>query len=123
VNRRQTCDDEFHAAVRVPRVSREGVMAFTIEFSPDARDHLRSLRKRDQQIIVDAIASQLAHQPDQPTTHRKPLEDNPIAPWELRVGDHRVFYDIDRDAQVIVVLAVGQKTHNRLRIGGEEVDL
>jgi hypothetical protein len=31
-------------------------MAFAIEFAPDARDHLRSLRKRDQQIIVDAIA-------------------------------------------------------------------
>jgi mRNA-degrading endonuclease RelE of RelBE toxin-antitoxin system len=53
----------------------------------------------------------------------KPLEDNPIAPWELRVGDFRVFYDIDRADQVIVVLAVGQKIHNRLRIGGEEVDL
>ena len=76
-------------------------MAFTIEFSPDAHDHLRALRKRDQRIVVDAIANQLAHQPDQPTAHRKPLEDNPIAPWELRVGDFRVFYDIDREDQVI----------------------
>jgi mRNA-degrading endonuclease RelE of RelBE toxin-antitoxin system len=55
-------------------------MAFTIEFSPDARDHFKVLRKRDQQIVVDAIAAQLTHQPDQPTSHRKPLEDNPIAP-------------------------------------------
>jgi mRNA-degrading endonuclease RelE of RelBE toxin-antitoxin system len=106
-----------------PDREREGVMAFTIEFSPDAHDHLRVLRKRDQRIVVDAIADQLAHQPDQPTAHRKPLEDNPIAPWELRVGDFRVFYDIDREDQAIVVLAVGQKIHNRLRIGGEEVDL
>lgn len=53
-------------------------MAFVIEFSPDARDHLKAMRKRDQQIIVDAIAVQLTHQPDQPTTHRKPLEDNPV---------------------------------------------
>jgi hypothetical protein len=48
-----------------------GVMAFTIEFSPDAHDHLRVLRKWDQRIVVDAIADQLAHQPDQPTAHRK----------------------------------------------------
>jgi mRNA-degrading endonuclease RelE of RelBE toxin-antitoxin system len=66
-------------------------MAFTIEFSPDARNHLRLLRKRDQQIVVATIADQLTYQPDQPTTHRKPLEDNPIAPCELRIGNIRVF--------------------------------
>ena len=98
-------------------------MAFVIEFSPDAREHLRAMRKRDQRIIVDAIAEQLIHQPDQPTTQRKPLEGNPIAPWELRVGDVRIFYDINRDDQVIAVVAVGQKAHNRLRIGGEEIEL
>src|SRR4051812_24427133 len=98
-------------------------MAFAIEFSPDARDHLRSLRKRDQKILVDAIADQLTHLPDQPTGHRKPLEDNPIAPWELRVGDFRVFYDVSRGDRVVVVVAVGQKSHNRLRIGGEEIEV
>ena len=81
------------------------------------------LRKRDQQIVVDAIAAQLTHQPDQPTAHRKPLEDNPIAPWELRVGDFRVFYDINHDVQVVAVVAVGKKVHNQLRIGGAEIDL
>jgi mRNA-degrading endonuclease RelE of RelBE toxin-antitoxin system len=97
-------------------------MAFVIAFSPDARDHLRAMRKRDQQIIVDAIAAQLTHQPDQPTAQRKPLEDNVVAPWELRVGDYRVFYDINHNDRVVVV-AVGQKSHNRLRIGGEEIEL
>ena len=98
-------------------------MAFEIEVSPDARDHLRSLKKRDQQIIVDAIAEQLMHRPDQPTARRKRLEDNPIAPWELRVGDFRVFYDISGDEQRVIVVAVGQKSHNELRIGGEEIEL
>lgn len=81
------------------------------------------MRKRDQQIIVDAVDEQLTHQPDQPTTQRKRLDDNPLAPWELRVGDFRVFYDVNRDDQVIAVVAVGQKVHNRLRIGGEEIEL
>jgi mRNA-degrading endonuclease RelE of RelBE toxin-antitoxin system len=51
------------------------------------------------------------------------LEGNPLAPWELRVGDFRVFYDIDRDGETVVVVVIGQKTHERLRIGGEEIDL
>jgi hypothetical protein len=62
-------------------------MAYEIEFSADAREHIRSLKKRDQAIIIDAVADQLTHQPNHPTTHRKPLEDNQVAPWELRVGD------------------------------------
>jgi mRNA-degrading endonuclease RelE of RelBE toxin-antitoxin system len=70
-----------------------------------------------------AVAEQLIHQPDQPTTRRKPLEDNPIAPWELRVGDYRIFYDLNHDDQAVVVVAVGQKSHNQLRIGGEEIEL
>lgn len=98
-------------------------MAFAIEFAPAARDHVRSLRKRDQQIVIDTIAVQLTYQPDQPTTHRKLLEDNLVALWELRVGNFRVFYDIDFDNRVVIVLAVGEKTHDRLRIGGEEIDL
>jgi mRNA-degrading endonuclease RelE of RelBE toxin-antitoxin system len=97
-------------------------MAFEIEFSPDAREHLPSLRKRDQRIIVDTIADLLTHQPDQPTARRKPLEDNPIAPWELRVGDFRIFYDVNRAEHVVVIVAVGEKSHNRLRIGGEEIE-
>ncbi len=55
-------------------------MAFAIEFSPDARDHLRSPRTRDQRIIIAAIADQLTQQPDQQTGHRKPLEKNTFAP-------------------------------------------
>jgi mRNA-degrading endonuclease RelE of RelBE toxin-antitoxin system len=98
-------------------------MAFAIELSPHARGHLTRLRKRDQRIIVDAIAVQLTHQPDQPTQNRKQLEDNPLAPWELRVGNFRIFYDVDHEGETVVVVAIGQKTHSRLRIGEEEVEL
>ena len=98
-------------------------MAFAIEFSPDARDHLRSLRKRDQQIIIDGIAAQLTHQPDQPTSQRKPLENNPVAPWELRVGDYRVFYDVDEIGATVIVKAVGKKEHNKLYIREKEYEL
>jgi mRNA-degrading endonuclease RelE of RelBE toxin-antitoxin system len=51
------------------------------------------------------------------------LEENALAPWELRVGDFRVFYDVDAGAERVVVIAVGTKEHNTLRIGGEEIEL
>jgi mRNA-degrading endonuclease RelE of RelBE toxin-antitoxin system len=51
------------------------------------------------------------------------LEDNPLAPWELRVGDFRVFYDVDRESEKVAVVAIGWKSHNRLRIGGEEIEI
>jgi mRNA-degrading endonuclease RelE of RelBE toxin-antitoxin system len=57
------------------------------------------------------------------TRNRKRLRPNPLAPWELRVGDLRVFYDVDAEASCVRIVAVGRKEHNRLIIGGEEVTL
>jgi mRNA-degrading endonuclease RelE of RelBE toxin-antitoxin system len=98
-------------------------MAFVIEFSPHARNHLKQFRKRDRRIIVDTIITQLTDEPDNSTQHRKKLDENPVAPWELRVGDFRVFYDINHDDQRVVIVAVGKKTHNRLKIAGEEIQI
>jgi mRNA-degrading endonuclease RelE of RelBE toxin-antitoxin system len=98
-------------------------MPFAVEFSKRARQNMIALRKRDQQIVYDAIAVQLVHQPDHPTRNRKQLEDNPLAPWELRVGHYRVFYDVDPDAARVVVVAVGKKEGSILLIGGEEIEL
>ena len=98
-------------------------MAFAIEYSFPAREQLKGFRKRDQQIIVDEVDIQLSYEPDRPTRRRKRLEQNPIAPWVLRVGDFRVFYDVNTEDQLVVVLGVGRKIHDRLFIGGEEVKL
>ena len=54
--------------------------------------------------------------------HRKQLEENSLAPWELRVGDFRVFYDVDVAEETVIVIAVGH-VHNTLRIAGEEFEL
>ncbi len=98
-------------------------MAFSIEFSRPALDHLEQFRKRDQRVIIDAIALRLTHEPERATRQRKKLEDNAIAPWELRVGDFRVFYDVDPEGKKVAIVGIGQKSHNRLRIGGEEIEL
>ena len=98
-------------------------MKFSIEFSIRARENLEGMRKRDQQIVVDAIEGHLADQPDRTSRKRKQLEENPLAPWELRVSDLRVFYDIHADKGTVVIVAIGHKTHDELFIGGERIDL
>lgn len=93
-------------------------------YSPAAEDHLRVLTARQRTIIFDAVDRQLADQPNVETRNRKPMRPNPIAPWELRVGNLRVYYDIEEQPErQVVVLAVGKKLGNRVIIGGEEVEL
>jgi len=66
----------------------------------------------------------LTHQPTVETRNRKQLRPNPIAPWELRIGDLRVYYYVrELPDPLVLIRAIGIKVHNQLRIGGEEVQL
>lgn len=76
-------------------------MAFFIEFSSNAERQIAALRAYDRARLLDEIGSQLTHQPDQVTRQRKQLTDHPLADWELRVGDWRVFYDVDLQEQQV----------------------
>ncbi len=99
-------------------------MPYRIEYSPEAFDHLQGLSVRDQRTVVDGVDEQLAHEPLVETRNRKPMRPNPIAPWELRIGRLRVYYEVKEDPDpVVTVLAVGVKERNVVRIGGEEVNL
>jgi mRNA-degrading endonuclease RelE of RelBE toxin-antitoxin system len=47
-----------------------------------------------------------------------------MAPWELRVGELRVYYEIgDEPRPTVTVLAIGVKHRDRIRIGGEIIKL
>lgn len=82
----------------------------------------RSARQRSQ--VFDAVDQQLLHEPGVETRNRKPMRPNPIAPWELRIRELRVYYDIvEQPARLVTILAVGVKQRNRVRIGGKEFDL
>jgi len=99
-------------------------MAFKIIYSPEAVEHLAALAKATQVMVVDQIDEQLTHEPMLPTRKRKLLRPNPIAPWELRLGDVRVFYAVVEEPEALVtVAAVGIKRHNELWIGTEKVEL
>jgi mRNA-degrading endonuclease RelE of RelBE toxin-antitoxin system len=100
-------------------------MAFQIAFTQTAAEHLRSYRKFDQQIILDAIEAQLRNEPQVETRNRKLLGENPLSDWELRIGRFRVFFDIvvADEHRVVKIKAVGHKEHNKLLIAGMEVEL
>ena len=51
-----------------------------------------------------------------------PLRPNPLASWELRVGELRVYYQVVADERVMIV-AVGRKDRNKVMIAGQEVEL
>jgi mRNA-degrading endonuclease RelE of RelBE toxin-antitoxin system len=99
-------------------------LAFAIENSPDVEDHLRVLTPRQRATVLDEVDPQLLHEPDVETRNRKPMRPNPIAPWELRIGDLRVYYDMEHDpSKRVLIRAVGVKIRNIVRIGGQEIQL
>lgn len=99
-------------------------MAYRIEYSPDAEDHLRALTARQRAIVLDTVDKQLMHQPTVEARNRKPMRPNPLAPWELRIGNLRVYYDVEEEPEpVVYIRAVGVKQRNRVRIGREVIEL
>jgi mRNA-degrading endonuclease RelE of RelBE toxin-antitoxin system len=96
---------------------------FQIVFTPEAIEDLGTTRKFDRQQVIAAIETQLPDQPTEETRNRKRLRPNQLAEWELRVGDFRVFYDVDREAAVVKIEAVGHKRGSRLFVHGEEYEL
>lgn len=99
-------------------------MKYAIEYTPDAVEHLSTLTARQHSIVLDGVDEQLAHQPAVETRNRKKMRPNPIAPWELRLGVLRVYYDVQDDPDKrVLILAIGVKSRNQVRIGGEVIDL
>jgi len=96
---------------------------FEIEFTLDATEDMRLLRKYERKQIVEMVQDQLKYRPTEETRNRKRLRPNQLAEWELRIGRFRVFYDIDTQANRVKIEAVGYKRGNRLLIHGEEYEL
>jgi mRNA-degrading endonuclease RelE of RelBE toxin-antitoxin system len=92
-------------------------MVHTIQLTPSAASELRAIRAYDRRRIVNEMERQLIHQPTVETRNRKCLAGSArsviATVWELRVGDYRVFYDVDSDAKTVHVRAVRRKTPNR----------
>ena len=99
-------------------------MAYRVEFTKSAEKHFADLTAHQQAIALDAIKAQLRHEPTRETRNRKQLRPNPLAPWELRVGFLRVFYEVDAlQPDLVNVLAIGIKKGNQLIVSGKEIRL
>jgi mRNA interferase RelE/StbE len=97
-------------------------MKFQIKLTPSAEADLRHFPVHEQRVIVDAALIHLGIDADVPSRRRKKLRSNMLAPWELRVGVYRVFYEIE-DGSGVKIVAIGYKEHNSLLIRGKEVEL
>ena len=102
--------------------------AFELIYAPQVKQHLKAIERRHYGLIRQEIEAQLRFEPDVETRNRKPLKRVVTfgAEWEIRFGPNnwsRVFYEVDRDAGVVYILAIGVKVRDPLYIGGEEVEL
>jgi mRNA-degrading endonuclease RelE of RelBE toxin-antitoxin system len=99
-------------------------LAYRIDYSPATDEHLRVLTARQRAMVFDSVDEQLEHEPGVETRNRKPMRPNPLAPWELRIEELRVYYEIEElPEQVVTIVAVGVKDRNRVLIGGKEIRL
>jgi mRNA-degrading endonuclease RelE of RelBE toxin-antitoxin system len=101
---------------------------YALAFASEVTRHLRAIDAKHHALIREKIGEQLRFEPAAETTHRKPLQQPaPFgATWEIRFGPDnrfRVLYDIDQEARVVRIMAIGERQRERLFIGGEEVQL
>ncbi len=101
--------------------------AFELVYAPQVKEHLKAIEHKHYGLIRQEIEAQLRFEPDLEMRNRKPLKRAVAleAQWEIRFGPDnrfRVFYEVDHDAGVVYVLAIGIKIRDRLYIGGEEVE-
>ncbi|MEZ4861145.1 MAG: hypothetical protein R3C14_07560 [Caldilineaceae bacterium] len=63
---------------------------YEIDFTQTALDDLRYFRKFEQNIILDAVHTQLTNEPTVEIGNRFRRDPPEIGEWELRIGEFRV---------------------------------
>lgn len=85
-------------------------MRYEIIFAPEAIEDLKQLSARNRATIRDEVERFLRFQPDQLSQSRiKRLQGLRRPQYRLRVGDIRVFYDIEAGA--VEILAIVEKAY------------
>jgi len=95
---------------------------FTIRFERQAMMEVDELRAFERRRILDDVEKHLSRQPLQESRRKKLLRGlvppwKQIGPvWQLRVGEFRVFYDVDEANSTVIVRAVrGKPPHKTTR--------
>ena len=88
---------------------------FTILYEEAAEEDLHGLRVYEARRIMDEVDTQLTKNPAVATRRKKLLEGlvpawDVVRPvWQFRVGDFRVFYDVDEERRAVIVRAIRRK--------------
>jgi len=95
---------------------------YRVEIVPAALEELAQLPSFHGRPILEAIEKHLLHRPATPNRRRKrlpgvvpPFETDPPI-WELRVGEYRVFYDVNEETKVVSVRAIRRKPPHRMTV-------
>ncbi|MEW6095905.1 MAG: type II toxin-antitoxin system RelE/ParE family toxin [bacterium] len=96
---------------------------YKIDFTDEAKIDFSFFSAFECKMMLDQIKCQLSWEPLTETRNRKRLRESSIAPWELRVGKYRVFYEVFEDSLTVSVVAIGYKQHNILYIRNKEMKL
>lgn len=89
---------------------------FAIQYTEDSYLDLAELRVFDQRRVLDEVDRQLVYHPTLETRNRKPMRAASEYPWELRLGDLRVFYEVFLDELIVQIVAVGRKIGSKIVI-------
>jgi mRNA-degrading endonuclease RelE of RelBE toxin-antitoxin system len=92
---------------------------YEIGFTPEAVQDLRYFKKFEQNIIIDAIQTQLPYEPATETRNRFRRNPPDIAEWELRIGVFRVFYNVDNLVQIVSIERIAEKPNNTVFFRGQ----
>jgi hypothetical protein len=101
---------------------------YRLVFAENIRLHLAAIERRHHSLIRQTIREQLSFEPFIETRNRKPIPG--LTPfglvWELRFGPQncfRVLYAGDVSDSIVLVVAIGVKDKDVLRVGREVIDL
>jgi mRNA-degrading endonuclease RelE of RelBE toxin-antitoxin system len=88
---------------------------YGVVYATGVAEDLAGLRAFERARLLDQIEEQLTGQPTQETRNKKllpglkPPWDQELPVWELRVGEYRVFYDVDDAESLVTVRAIRRK--------------
>ena len=90
-------------------------MRFAIRYSNEAVEQLKKLRRFDRTSILDQIEQILSVNPTLPSKSRiKRLREPSPTQYRLRVGEFRVFYDVQEEAVLVIQILSKQDSDDFL---------
>ncbi len=106
---------EAHERVAGRKLTKSGAIMFTIQYAEGVYVDLKELSAKERATILDNMDEQLQHEPNKETRNKKmmpglkpPWEyEEPL--WELRIGEYRVFYDLNEETKRVTIRAIRQK--------------